>query len=1132
MTTSNEKFIGESSVRVFVPSRRKDGALVDRDLRSEWTGRSYNALSDAFGGASPQEVIGSFVHDDGRVTREEITILTSNCAAEALGDTGVQRKVFDFAGELCAALGQESIFVGWGDESYLVTRRFLLDQIAVISFKSLDRDARAQHVTMGWGGIDNPSKILQVLSLDMWALPKAVDTPEPRLALRAEHPEGRRAWSWTGTFEELGGAWLTWQGDAPSSGDLVFLSGPNVDLIDVVLVSGRQLHGPRGLRRSAGSMNPVTRQLLYRILDRDWAGLERDLTQKNLDKRFFQQLKRLQSEIQQHATAAVGAKRAFEISVVFVGRMMFLRFLAQKGWLPGRVEGMLEQWNILNARFYLEYIRPLWFDVLNTPVDARSAAIRQRFPDFPYLNGGLFQEIEGEEKLDLPSTLFDPQDRGSFLSLFQEFEFSLNEHGGSDETLRVDPSLFGRVLESFNSDVEKKKDGIHYTPKKIALALAQEGILARLAVLTKVDRLALDQLADARYDAVSPEQAERIRGAVEKLRIVDPAVGSGVLLWAALDVLLNIHSVCDGIAGGRSGYEPGSRTWGRWSRHFVTHCLFGVDISSEGVALTRLRLWLAVALTEDAARALPDLQLNIVVGDSLGAPREWVAKRGAGESAAVPGRDMPAVKSARARVKPVQAIGKAKTGKRPGTDRQFHLGLESIDQMQNNLVALLRDYEQVEDVDVLRQRELRAMVERARQDLAGDDGRPADFSWDLFFPQVFDAQKKGGFDVVIANPPYIRVQNIAEETKARWLSISNRNADLSFAFIELALRRLAAPDRGQVAYIQPNFRHHDAGATIRQMLMGQHPDVAARLRLWVDFDDQQVFDTATNYVAMLFAERLPSKQVEDSFVYSTPTFASNDDARDIAWLRPNEATHRHPAMDEWLTVGESRRDAVLSNRQTLKRCLGDIAAVEVGIQTSCDDVFLFDDCQPGPDGTVLVRAKGSESAMRIESGIVRECKKGSSTRKRWVLLPYSRDGQLLPVAELKKNYSLAWKYLCKKRETLEGREKGAFRDDRWYRLGRSQGVAACFQPKLLVPSLLKEPVALLDTDGSLAFTASGKGGGGAWCVRPHDSSASLDELRAILLSPEAWEHIRAFGSPQQGGWRGVDQRVLEAIPCK
>ena len=71
---------------------------------------------------------------------------------------------------------------------------------------------------------------------------------------------------------------------------------------------------------------------------------------------------------------------------------------------------------------------------------------------------------------------------------------------------------------------------------------------------------------------------------------------------------------------------------------------------------------------------------------------------------------------------------------------------------------------------------------------------------------------------------------------------------------------------------------------------------------------------------------------------------------------------------------------------------------------------------------------------------------------------------------------------------------------------------------------------IIDRTGTVALTASGKGGGGAWAISPRNDAVTLDDLAAMLASEAAWDHIVAYGSPQKGGWRGVDSKVLLGIP--
>lgn len=406
--------IGSTSVRLLVPSRHKHGAILDADLRREWESRARRALETApFGGATPSHVVGSFVHDDGRVTREDITVLTSICPAETLQDEGARARILGLAGELCAALGQESVLVGWGDAGFVVSASFDPSAIAVIRFSDLSPEAQARHMTMGWGGIHDPARILQVLSLDGWRPSPLTDEGAGALTERAYLKEGgqtRRAWSSTGGLDALRRAAQTWRrGEGPRAGDLIFFR-QRPGYIAFVLVGDRALSGPRELRESHGQLNPVTRQLLDRILLRQWDELGRELRQKPLSQTFFPKLQKLQEQIQNHVTEVSRRKtkderEAFRYSVLVVGRMMFLRFLAQKRWVPGGTRSFREAFERARAAgqpFFDHFIKPLWFGVLNVPENERRPEIVAVVPGpYPYLNGGLFQPRPGEEAQSL-----------------------------------------------------------------------------------------------------------------------------------------------------------------------------------------------------------------------------------------------------------------------------------------------------------------------------------------------------------------------------------------------------------------------------------------------------------------------------------------------------------------------------------------------------------------------------------------------------------------------------------------------------------------------------------------------------------------------------------------------------------
>jgi len=138
LDTSRVMEIGRASVRILVPSRRKDGGIVDEEKRTEWEDQARQELeTPPFGGCTPSHVVGSFVHDDGRVTREKITVLTSKCSATVLEDDKARERVLAFAQRLSAGLGQECILVNWGDLAILASASFDLTSIPVTRFSSL-----------------------------------------------------------------------------------------------------------------------------------------------------------------------------------------------------------------------------------------------------------------------------------------------------------------------------------------------------------------------------------------------------------------------------------------------------------------------------------------------------------------------------------------------------------------------------------------------------------------------------------------------------------------------------------------------------------------------------------------------------------------------------------------------------------------------------------------------------------------------------------------------------------------------------------------------------------------------------------------------------------------------------------
>ena len=345
------------------------------------------------------------------------------------------------------------------------------------------------------------------------------------------------------------------------------------------------------------------------------------------------------------------------------------------------------------------------------------------------------------------------------------------------------------------------------------------------------------------------------------------------------------------------------------------------------------------------------------------------------------------------------------------------------------------------------------------------------FDWQAEFPQVF---ADGGFDVIVGNPPYIRIQALKEWApleveyyKRRYRAASKGNYDIYVVFVEKGLSLLN--ERGRLGYILPHkFFNAKYGEPLRGLIAeGQH------LAKVVHFGDQQVFAGATTYTCLLFLE----KQGRKSF-----NFVKADDLE--TWRLGDEQIEGEIAADiiseaEWNFVVGSGAD-LFARLQDMPVRLGDVATrLYQGPITSADTVFLFKDFQwSGEDGYAVVFSKEAGEWTKVESEILKKVvRSGDIDRHRanataLVLFPYEvkeNQARLYSQTEMREQFPLAWAYLNKYRRLLEGREKGKFKDDQWYRFGRTQESRAMGTAQIDGSVHDDEPCHLSRSDRTLLF---------------------------------------------------------------
>ncbi len=227
-------------------------------------------------------------------------------------------------------------------------------------------------------------------------------------------------------------------------------------------------------------------------------------------------------------------------------------------------------------------------------------------------------------------------------------------------------------------------------------------------------------------------------------------------------------------------------------------------------------------------------------------------------------------------------------------------------------------------------------------------------------PSIGQVMRDGGFDCVVGNPPYVRIQHMKEWApvevefyKDHYKSASSGNYDIYVVFIERGLSLLN--EKGKLAFICPHkFFNAQYGGPLRTLLSeGKH------LAHAVHFGDQQVFEGATTYTCLLFLEKSGSKQLQ---------FEKVNDLE--GWRATGAATEgKIPAADitgsEWnFTAGE--RGSLLERLKRMPVKLGDIAErMAQGIRTSANEVYVLD-LVSGGKSLITAHSKQLDQKVKLE----------------------------------------------------------------------------------------------------------------------------------------------------------------------
>jgi len=555
-----------------------------------------------------------------------------------------------------------------------------------------------------------------------------------------------------------------------------------------------------------------------------------------------------------------------DFSKKLLGQIVFLYFLQKKGWFGVKkgqkwssgskhfLRELFEKKHCDYKNFFNDILEPLFYEALRNDRSHDDHYFSYFNCKIPFLDGGLFDPINDYDwaKTDilLPNTLFSNQiktkegDIGTgILDFFDRYNFTVKEDEPLEKEVAIDPELLGKIYEKFNAihsdnyeEYKKalkskrkgeenkfnKKFGVYYTPREIVHYMCQQSLINYLYTeleetimiyqqignnqmnvfgneaefgqmnlnvehksnlgVTKEDIETLVKFGDhVRENEASVEakgretrdytfklsesirqKAELIDKKLANITICDPAVGSGAFPVGMMSEIIKARNVLSVFI------KNPERTIYNFKRHCIEKSIYGVDIDPGAVEIAKLRLWLSLIVDEEdikQIKPLPNLDYKIVCGDSL--------------------------------------LGY------PYTPR----GLEKIEQLKLQFFNETRPLEKnklKEQVDD----SIYSLFKNTNRSL----GYKVNFDFKINFSEVF--RKKGGFDVVIANPPYINIKRGIETSLKNSYKKIYKSAQGQFDLFTIFIEKGIDLTKNGITYIIPKpFINNENYEIVRELVL-------------------------------------------------------------------------------------------------------------------------------------------------------------------------------------------------------------------------------------------------------------------------------------------------------------------------
>jgi methylase of polypeptide subunit release factors len=734
---------------------------------------------------------------------------------------------------------------------------------------------------------------------------------------------------------------------------------------------------------------------------------------EKVTKKFFEQYRLVFEKVENLVKQTLKdneARRLFTQKLF--NRLMFIVFIQKKGWLKFNkktdyLETLWQDYQNDNSKsdknFYRDRLTHLFFAGLNNPQQTDIIGINNGgflgriIGTVPYLNGGLFEQDEDDRNLNLivPDEAID----AIFHELFNNFNFTVTESTPLDVEVAVDPEMLGKVFEELVTG--RHESGSYYTPKPIVSFMCREALKGYLSgKLASELKEAIELFVDE-HNAINLKNPEAVLEALKQVKVCDPACGSGAYLLGMLHELLDLRQCLFATKG------IDYKTVYQRKLEIIETNIYGVDIDPFAINIARLRLWLSLAVEYEGndPPPLPNLKFKIETGDSLIAPNP----QGSGM----------------VREEFIRRFREAKA-----KYLRAHLGSDK------------RSLEQ--EIKEIKQ-QIALLTHGSNSVIVSDkEAISKGFDWVVEFAEVL---ADGGFDIQVANPPYVRMElfkEIKPALRKNFPEVHSDRADLYCYFYGRALQLLK--QGGMLAFISSNkwFRAK-YGEKLRE-----HIADTCQVRNITDFGDLPVFESATTYPMIFIAQKQANIKEDTKFTQVQSLESPYPDVKTVISEQGIILPNNSFKGKNWV-LSDSHTAGLINKMEAAGIPLGEYVKGQMyrGVVTGFNKAFVID----GAKRAELI-AKDPKSAEIIKPlAVGKDIRKWNVDFKDRYLL-YMYHGVDIS------NLESVIEHLKPYREQLENRAT----KQKWYELQQPQlKYSKEFEkPKIVYPDIAKESRFTLD----------------------------------------------------------------------